>query len=195
MHYRNRLQTGQSRNRITYCLIHEQRQPSFTEYSWTNFFPPNAALNCVIIILATEEGMGTIACNKLNVTRSGKTGLIRTSIDIHFLPVRESCTHALHRNYKYLIIDGQVCFYWRLFTDAVEPPGCISQPWGALIGLNGGTRLLLTAAMAHLVDCTSAGPILTAQHCCLSPNGCFSPPSASHPPPPPPTPLPPAHPL
>ena len=62
------------------------------------------------------------------VTRSGKTGLIRTSTDIHFLPVRESCTNALHRNTKYLIIDGQVCFYRRLFTDNIEPPGCISRP-------------------------------------------------------------------
>ena len=29
------------------------------------------------------------------VTGSGKTGLIVTITDIHFLPVRESCTHAL----------------------------------------------------------------------------------------------------
>ena len=36
------------------------------------------------------------------------------------------------------------------------------------------------------VDCTSSGPILRAQHCCLSPNRCFSPPSAFHPPPRPP---------
>ena len=57
------------------------------------------------------------------VTGSGKTGLITTITDIHFLPVRESCTHALSRNTKYLIIDGQVCFYRRLFTDAVKPPG------------------------------------------------------------------------
>ena len=63
--------------------------------------------------------------------------------------------------------------------------------FSALTGINRtawGTRLLLRAAMAHPVDCTSAGPILRAQHCCLGPNGCFNPPSASHPPPP--TPLP-----
>ena len=84
-----------------------------------------------------QKGHCHVPCVRLYVTRSGKTGLIRTSIDIHFLPVRESCTHALHRNTKYLIIDGQVCFYRRLFTDAVEPPGCISRPWEALIGLNG----------------------------------------------------------
>ena len=42
------------------------------------------------------------------VTRYGKTGLIPTTTDIHFLPVRESCTHALPRNTKYLITDGQV---------------------------------------------------------------------------------------
>ena len=71
------------------------------------------------------------------VTGSGKTGLIVTITDIHFLPVRESCTHALPRNTKYLIIVGQVCFYRRLFTDAVKPPGCISLPWRALIGLHG----------------------------------------------------------
>ena len=63
-----------------------------------------------------------------NVTGSGKTGLIATITDIHFLPVRESCTHALPRNTKYLIIDGHVCFYRRLFTDVVKPPGCISWP-------------------------------------------------------------------
>ena len=60
------LQTGQSRNRIPYCLVYKQRQPSFTEYSRTNFFPPNPALNYVIIILETEEDMGAKACNKLN---------------------------------------------------------------------------------------------------------------------------------
>ena len=73
----------------------------------------------------------------LYVTGSGKTGFIVTMTDIHFLPVRESCTHALPRNTKYLIIVGQVCFYRRLFTDAVKPPGCISLPWRALIGLHG----------------------------------------------------------
>ena len=73
----------------------------------------------------------------LNVTGSGKTGLIATITDIHFLPVCESCTHALPRSTKYLIIDGQVCFYRWLFTDAVKPPGCISWPWRALIRLHG----------------------------------------------------------
>ena len=63
----------------------------------------------------------------------------------------------------------------------------------ALEGINRtawGTRLLLTAVLASLVDSTSLCPILRAQHCCLSPNGCFNPPSASHPPPPPPRPPP-----
>ena len=79
----------------------------------------------------------TRSFDSINVTGSGKTGLIATITDIHFLPVRESCTHALPRNTKYLIIDGQVCFYRRLFTDAVKSPGCISLPWRALIGLHG----------------------------------------------------------
>ena len=30
------------------------------------------------------------------MTGSGKTGLIATITDIHFLPARESCTHALY---------------------------------------------------------------------------------------------------
>ena len=38
------------------------------------------------------------------MTRSGKTGLITTATDIHFLLVHESCTHALPRNTKYLVI-------------------------------------------------------------------------------------------
>ena len=52
------------------------------------------------------------------MTRSGKIGLVTTITDIHFLSVHESYTHA-SLNTKYLIIDGQVCFYRRLFTDAV----------------------------------------------------------------------------
>ena len=119
--------------------------------------------------------------------RPGKTGHICTSTGFHFLSVRESYTHALPRNTRYLTIDGQVCFHRQLFTDAVKPRGCISQP--CLRGINRtawGTRLLLTAVLAHPVYCTSSGPILKTQHCCLSPNGCFSPPSVSHPPPPPP---------
>ena len=125
------------------------------------------------------------------VTGSGKTGLIATITDIHFLPVRESCTHALPRNTKYLIIDGQVCFYRRPCTDAVKPTGCISWPWRALIGLHGVPGCSSRQSwppLASLVDSTSLRPILRAQHCCLSPNGCFSLPSASHPPPPPPHP-------
>ena len=59
----------------------------------------------------------------------------------------------------------------------------------ALEGINRtawGTRLLLTAVLASLVDSTGLCPILRAQHCCLSPNGCFNLPLASHPPPHPP---------
>ena len=66
-----------------------------------------------------------------------------------------------------------------------------------------GTKLLLTAVWVSPVDFTSSRHLLKAQHCSLSPNGCFTPPSAPHPPPlptpPPPTPPPPtpppSHPL
>ena len=68
------------------------------------------------------------------VTGSGKTGLIHTSTEIQFLSTSERYTHALPRNTKYLAIDGQVCFYRRLFADAVKPRRCMSWSWGALMG-------------------------------------------------------------
>ena len=58
--------------------------------------------------------------------------------------------------------------------DAFLSPGINRTAWG--------TKLLLTAVLAHPVDCTSLGLILKA------PNGCFGPPSASQLPPPLPTP-------
>ena len=72
-----------------------------------------------------------------NVTIFGKIDHLRASNEIHFLPVQERYIHALSRNTNCLTIDGQVCFYRRLFTDAVKPRGCISWSWGALIGLHG----------------------------------------------------------
>ena len=103
-----------------------------------------------------------------------------------YWPIRESYIHALTRNTKCLTIDGQVCFYRRPFSDAVEPWGCISWPWGALTNRTAwGTKLLLTAVMSSPVDCISLCQILKAQHCSLSLNGGSTPPSAPHPPPPP----------
>ena len=53
--------------------------------------------------------------------------------EIHFLPVRDSHTNALStdtnalsRDTKHLRLDGQVCFYRPLFSDAVKPRGRIS---------------------------------------------------------------------
>ena len=64
----------------------------------------------------------TVLCIILTyVTESGKTGLIRTSTEIHFLSVRENSTYALPRNTKHLTIDFQVCFYRQLCTNAVKP--------------------------------------------------------------------------
>ena len=102
------------------------------------------------------------------MTGSGKTGLIHTSTEIQFLSTSERYTHALPRNTKYLAIDGQVCFYRRLFADAVKPRSCMSWSWGALIGLHGVPN-------CSLVDFTSSRHLLKAQHCSLSPNGCFTP--------------------
>ena len=49
-----------------------------------------------------------------NVTVFWKSNLIVTNTEIYFLPVHESCTHALSRDTKHLRLDGQVCFYRRL---------------------------------------------------------------------------------
>ena len=71
-----------------------------------------------------------ICTYSIYVTGSGKTGLIATITDIHFLPVRESCTHALPRNTQYLIIDGQVCFYRRLLPMLSNQQGAFHGPGG-----------------------------------------------------------------
>ena len=120
------------------------------------------------------------------MTRSRKTSLITTITDIHFLSVHESCTHALLRNTKYLIIDGHVCFFSPMLS---SHEGAFHDP-GGLYRIVWGKKLLLMVVLASLVDCISLCPILKAQHCFLSLNGCFNPPSASHPSPPPPIPPP-----
>ena len=114
---------------------------------------------------------------------------LRTRTDIHVLPVHDRHTHALSRNTKHLTIDSQVCFYRQLFIDAVKPRGCISWPcMGCINRTARDTRLLLSPVLASFVHCNSLCRRLKVQRCSLSLNGCFNPPSASHPPPPPPTP-------
>ena len=113
---------------------------------------------------------------------SGKTGLIHTSTEIQFLSISERYTHALPRNTKYLAIDGQVCFYRRLFADAVKHTKVHVMVLGRINRTAWGTKLLLTTVWASLVDCTSSCHLLKAHHCSLSPNGCFTPPSAPYPP-------------
>ena len=120
-----------------------------------------------------------------------KTDRIDTNTEIHFLPVDESHTHALSRDTKHLRLDGQVCFYRRLFSDAVKPRGCLSWPLWSLRGINKtawGAKLILTAGLAFPVSCAGLGHLLMAKHCPLSLNVCFTPPTAPHRPPhPPPT--------
>ena len=60
------------------------------------------------------------------VTEFAKTDLMGTNTEIHFLPVDESHTHALSRDANNLRLDGQVCFFRWLFSDAIKPLGCIS---------------------------------------------------------------------
>ena len=65
-----------------------------------------------------------------------KTDHVVTNTEIHFLPVDESHTHALSRDTKHLSLDGQVCFFRRLFSDDAKPRGCISWPVRPLRGIN-----------------------------------------------------------
>ena len=75
-------------------------------------------------------------CVFVCVTVFWKTDRMDTNTEIHFLPVDESHTHALFRDTKHLRLDGRVCFYRRLFCDAVKPCGCLSWPLWLLRGIN-----------------------------------------------------------
>ena len=59
--------------------------------------------------------------DQLFVTVFWKTDRMDTNTEIHYSPVDESHTHALFRDTKHLRLDGLVCFYRRLFYDAVKP--------------------------------------------------------------------------
>ena len=133
---------------------------------------------------------------QLCVTVFWKTDRMVTNTEIHFMPVDECHTHALPRDTMHLGIVGRVCFYRRLFCDAVKPQGCISWPVWPLRGINKtawGAKLILTADPVHHSSCANLGHLLMAQHCHFCLRVCFSPPTAPHPPPTP-TP-PPSHPL
>ena len=119
-----------------------------------------------------------------------KTDRIDTNTEIHFLPVDKSHTHVLFRDTKHLRLDGRVCFYRRLFSDAVKPRGCLSWPLWPLRGIYKtawGAKLILTAALAYPVSCAGLDHLLMAKHCPLSLIVCFTPPMAPHPPTPPPS--------
>ena len=57
----------------------------------------------------------TVSFHFIIVTVFWKTDRMDTNTEIHFLPVDESHTHALFRDTNHLRLDGQVCFYRRLF--------------------------------------------------------------------------------
>ena len=110
-----------------------------------------------------------------------KTDHLRTRTEIYILPIHDRHTHALSRNTKYYIIDCMVCFYRRLFIDAGKPRGCISWSWVILIELHGVSSCSSRQSWPPLCIVL----VCVTQWRCLSLNGCFNPPSASHPPPPP----------
>ena len=130
---------------------------------------------------------------RIYVTESGKTGLIHTSTEIQFLSISERYTHALPRKTKYLAIRRWPGLLLQTgFCRCCKTTKVHLMVLGRVNRTAWGTKLLLTAVWASLVDCTSPSHLLKAHHCSLSPNGCFAPPSAPLPPPPP-TP-PPSHP-
>ena len=81
----------------------------------------NLKSNFSLHVACSDYSTQTVKIKTTYVTGPGKTGLMCTSTVFHFLSVRESYTHALPRNTKYLMIDSQVCFHRRLFTDAIKP--------------------------------------------------------------------------
>ena len=142
-------------------------------------------LLCILCILMLHL---VLHLSYLYVTVFWKTDRMVSNTEIHFLPVDECHTHALSRDTMHLRLDGQVCFYRRLFCHAVKPRGCISWPVWPLRGTNKtawGAKRILTAGLAYPVSCASLGHLLMAQYCHLCLSAFFSPPLASHPPPPP----------
>ena len=94
-----------------------------------------------------------------------KTNRIDRNTEIHFLPVDESHTHALFRDTKHSRLDGRVCFYRRLFSNAFKPQGCLSWPLWPLRGINKtawGAKLILTADLAYPGSCAGLGHLLIA---------------------------------
>ena len=118
---------SQIRSHIYYTIVYHCNNVTMYQYVYilvyTILYHCNNVQVCIYILVY--------------VTIFGKIDHLRASTKIHFLPVQERYIHALSRNTNCLTIDGQVCFYRQLFTDAVKPRGCILWSWGALIGLHG----------------------------------------------------------
>ena len=98
-----------------------------------------------------------------------KTDCMNTNTEIHFLPVDESHTHALFRDTKHLRLDDRVCFYRRLFSDAVKPRECPSWPLWPLRGINKiawAAKLIVMAGLAYPVSCAGLGHRLLMANLC-----------------------------
>ena len=114
-----------------------------------------------------------------------KTDHLDTTTEIHLLPVRDRHTHALYIQ-KHQALDNRLpgLLLQTAFCRCCETTRVHFMVLGCVNRTAWGTKLLLTAVWASLVDCISSWHLLKAQHCPLSPNGCFTPPTAPHPPPP-----------
>ena len=143
----------------------------FLKHSITIWYSIAVLIYCHININRRSLLYSYIA--SLYVTVFWKTDRMDTNTEVHFLPVDESHTHALFRNTKHLRLDGRVCFYRRLFFDAVKPRGCLSWPLWPLRGINKtawGAKLIMTAGLAYPMSCAGLGHLLMANLCPLSLN-------------------------
>ena len=102
--------------------------------------------------------------DSVNVTEFAKTNLMGTNTEIHFLPVDKSHTHVLSKDTKHLRLDGQVCFFRRLFPDAVKPRGWPVWPLRGINKTAWGAKLILMAGLAYPASCACLGHLLMAQH-------------------------------
>jgi len=83
------------------------------------------------------------------LTGFGKTGHVRTRIEIHFIAYYNSHTQALSRHSDTIAID-KVCPYRQLFADAIKPCRTNTAPVGPLEALI-GCPVFPNCSTRHLV--------------------------------------------
>jgi len=126
------------------------------------------------------------------VTGFGKTGHVRTRIEIHFIACYNSHTQALSRHSGTTAIDKEVYFYRQLFADPIKPCRTITDPVGPLGGFNKmacgpklfhSTSALLVVWWGLLWSSVLSGPLCTQLgRLCLRASLIHPPSLSTHPP-------------